>query len=304
MQTRQPLVTILTDTKNRSKLISRCIESIQRQTYHNYEHIIADGGNDDTEEVVKSYDDPRIKYVKVPVGGPFVQTKTAFEMSKGEFITFLDDDDEYLPEKLEKQIELMLSLPSEYGFIYGTMSYYDNNTGAYLYDHKADYEGGRELLPLAVADSVVCGTPTFMFRRDVFESLGATWVPGIGNERSDWALGCKALKSGWKVAALKESYLKIYVNHSAVRMSDDLFYEDNSRRYIKFHNFFLEEYAEVFAQHPRAAVSHYESLIYYYLLLGDKGNALEVWRRLFRIRADFRTFVLIPYYRIKTLFFR
>ena len=93
MRSDQPLVTILTDTKNRASLISRCIESIQKQTYQNYEHIIADGGSDNTEEIVRSYNDPRIKYVKVPTGGPVAQTKIAFEMSKGEFITFLDDDD-------------------------------------------------------------------------------------------------------------------------------------------------------------------------------------------------------------------
>ena len=55
---KQPLVTILTDTKNRAGLISRCIESIQKQTYQNYEHIIADGGSDNTEEVVMVYNDP------------------------------------------------------------------------------------------------------------------------------------------------------------------------------------------------------------------------------------------------------
>lgn len=56
-----------------------------------------------------------------------VQTSEAFKLSKGEFITFLDDD-EYLPEKLEKQLELILSLSDEYGFIYGAMADYENKT--------------------------------------------------------------------------------------------------------------------------------------------------------------------------------
>ena len=51
----QPLVTIITNTKNRANLISRCIESIQKQTYQNYEHIIADGGTDNTKQVVEVY---------------------------------------------------------------------------------------------------------------------------------------------------------------------------------------------------------------------------------------------------------
>ena len=302
MENSKPLITILTDTKNRSALISRCIESIQRQTYQNYEHIIADGGDDDTEEVVKAYADPRIKYVKVPVGGPVAQTKTAFGMSSGEFITFLDDDDEYLPEKLEKQLELMLSLPSEYGFIYGSMSYYDNDTQKYLYDHEASYNGGLELLPVAVSGANICGTPTFMFRRNVFESIGATWVSGIGNERSDWALACKALKEGWKVASLKESYLKIYVNHSAVRMSDDKFYEDHYKRYVKFHNYFLTEYSDVFKEHPKSAILHYESLMHYQVLLGNDKEAWEIWRKLVKTRFNIRSLLLLPYYKFKKCF--
>ena len=164
----QPLVTIITNTKNRTNLISRCIESIQKQTFQNYEHIIADGGTDNTEAVVKSYNDNHIKYIKVSTGGPIIQTKAAFEISKGDYITFLDDDDEYLPDKIYKQLELIQSLPEEYGFIYGSMSYFDNNSKEFLYDHSASIEGGKEILPVAIANPIICGTPTLMFRRNVF----------------------------------------------------------------------------------------------------------------------------------------
>ena len=84
--------------------MGRCIESIQRQTYQNYEHIISDGcSTDNTEELVRSYEDPHIKYIKVE-GGPVAQMREAFALSRGEYITFLDDDDEYRPEKLQKQL--------------------------------------------------------------------------------------------------------------------------------------------------------------------------------------------------------
>ena len=95
MDKKLPLVTIITNTKNRARLISRCIESIQNQTYQNYEHIVADGGTDNTKKIVESYNDPHIIYISIPEGGPVAQTKEAFKLSKGEFITFLDDDDEY-----------------------------------------------------------------------------------------------------------------------------------------------------------------------------------------------------------------
>lgn len=293
---KQPLVTILTDTKNRAGLISRCIESIQKQTYQNYEHIIADGGSDNTEEVVMAYNDPHIKYVKVPVGGPVSQTAKAFAMSKGDFITFLDDDDEYLPEKIEKQLELMLSLPHEYGFIYGSMSYYDNQSKQYLYDHLAMIGGGKELLINAIAKPLVCGTPTLMFRRDVFEAIGGTWVAGIGNERSDWALGCLALKKGYKVAPLRKSYIKVYINHQAPRMSDAGFYKDSAARYKLFHKYFLTEYADIIERHPKSAVNHYNSLLVCSIKLKEFSEAVKWWWLLVKTKLSFRTIASLPYY--------
>ena len=302
MEREQVLVTIITNTKNRANLISRCIESIQKQTYQNYEHIIADGGTDNTKEIVSTYNDPHIKYISVPDGGPIAQTREAFLLSKGDFITFLDDDDEYLPEKIEKQVELITSLSNEYGFIYGAMSYYDNNTKKYLYDHSALIEGGKEILPIAISKATICGTPTLMFRRNVFESIGGTWISGIGNEMSDWALGCKALKQGWKVAALKESYLKIYINHQSVRMSDPHFYQDCYEKYIKFHSYFLSEYADVIKMHPKSAVIHYESLIHNYISVGKIRKALNYWGKLISVNFNFRSLLLFPYCILKVLF--
>ena len=296
-----PLVTIITNTKNRASLISRCIESVQAQTYHNYEHIIVDGGTDNTEWIVRNYNDPKIKYFKVSEGGPIAQTKTAFNNSTGELVTFLDDDDEYLPDKIQKQVDLILSLSSDFGFIYGSMSYYDNNTGKYLFDHEAKIEGGKEILPQAISDALVCGTPTLMFKRDVFASLGGTWISGIGNEMSDWALGCKALSQGWKVARLKESYLKIYVNHSAVRMTDGRFYKDNSQRYILFHNYFLNEYEDIIKMFPKSASIHYKNLIFHYLKLGHRYVALKIWIRLLRSSLSLKNLLYYPYYFFKNI---
>lgn len=294
MRSNYPLVTIITNTKNRANLISRCIESIQSQTYQNYEHIIADGGTDNTEEVVLSYNDPKIRYVRVPIGGPVAQTREAFLLSKGNYITFLDDDDEYLPEKLEKQLELIQSLPDDY-FIYGSMTYYDNVSKKELRIHKADIEGGKEILPIAVSKPVICGTPTLMFSRKIFESIGGTWISGIGNDMSDWALVCKALNQGWKVAALKDSFLKIYINHSAVRMSDPNFYKDNSARYIKFHYYFISEYADIIRQYPKSGIYHYRMLVRYSLMCDKYHDAFINWGRLLIINPSFKSLALLPY---------
>lgn len=296
----QPLVTIITNTKNRASLISRCIESIQNQTYQNYEHIIADGGNDDTAEIVKAYNDPHIIYIKITNGDQIKQTAEAFAISKGEYITFLDDDDEYLPQKIEKQIELIQSLPDDYGLIYGSMTYYDNNTGKQLKVHEAIVEGG-DLLLTALSGPIVCGTPTLMFRRNVFGSIGGTWISNIGNNMSDWALVCKALKAGWKVGALKESYLKIYINHSSQRMSSTTNSVANAEKYIKFHSYFLNEYDDQFKISPKSSVKHVESLFIFNMLAKHRMTGVKYWFRLLRLRPNFRTIGLFPLYFYKSI---
>lgn len=295
---RQPLVSILTNTKNRANLIPLCIESIRNQTYTNYEHIIADGGDDETAAVVASYNDPHIKYIKVSEGGVYAQTKKAFEVSKGEYITFLDDDDEYLPEKIEKQVELITSLPEDYGFIYGAMTYYDFQTKKQVDFHPADYSG-ENLLELSLTAPIICGMPTLMFRREVFEKLGGSWIQNIGDPSSDWAMACKALRAGYKVGALKESYLRIYVNHGFQRLSSEAATAQNATKHIQFHKYFLEEYDDIFEARPELAKNHIENLIYYHLILKDYRSAFRYWKKLLSDVPGIRSLLVYPYYYLK-----
>lgn len=100
------MVSIIIPTYNRAHLISKAIDSIINQTYKNWELlIIDDGSTDETEVVIKSFlEDKRIQYFKIPNSGACAARNKGLENSKGDYITFLDSDDEYLPEKIEKQI--------------------------------------------------------------------------------------------------------------------------------------------------------------------------------------------------------
>lgn len=105
-----PLVSIITPTYNRSDLIGRAIKSVQAQTFQDWEHIIVDDAStDDTSAVVESFqsDDRRIMYVQHQVnrkGG--AARNSGIKAATGEYLAFLDSDDEWYPEKLEKQLAL------------------------------------------------------------------------------------------------------------------------------------------------------------------------------------------------------
>jgi len=106
------LVSIITPSYNTAKYIVQTIESVQAQTYSNWEMIIVDDcSSDNTDEVVQSYlRDSRIRYIKNEKNsGAAVSRNTALSFAQGRWVAFLDSDDIWYPNKLEKQIAYMKS---------------------------------------------------------------------------------------------------------------------------------------------------------------------------------------------------
>lgn len=113
------LVSIIMPSYNTAKFISETVESVSAQTYPNWELIIVDDcSTDDTDAVVRPYlVDDRIRYIKNEKNsGAAFSRNRALREAKGKWIAFLDSDDVWLPEKLEKQIEFMEK--NDYHFSY------------------------------------------------------------------------------------------------------------------------------------------------------------------------------------------
>jgi len=106
-----PKVSVIIPTYNRANLLKRAIESVLNQTFQDFELIVVDDGStDNTKEVVAEFQkrDPRIKYIwQENSGGPAKPINTGIKNSKGQYIAILESDDEWLPEKLEKHIEIL-----------------------------------------------------------------------------------------------------------------------------------------------------------------------------------------------------
>ena len=104
------LVSIIMPSWNTARFIGESIQCVVDQTYSNWELIIVDDcSSDNTDEVVKPFlSDARIKYFKNEKNSGAALTRNrAMREAKGEWIAFLDSDDLWMPEKLEKQIEFM-----------------------------------------------------------------------------------------------------------------------------------------------------------------------------------------------------
>lgn len=104
------LVSIIMPSYNTGAFIEESIESVLKQTYEKWELIIVDDCSDDnTDEVIKIFNDERIKYYKQEKNvGAACCRNYALSLAKGEWAAFLDSDDLWTPDKLEKQLAFMI----------------------------------------------------------------------------------------------------------------------------------------------------------------------------------------------------
>lgn len=102
-----PLVSVIIPTYNRATTIIRCLDSVFKQTYLPIEVIVVDDGSTDrTVEAIKIYGD-KITLICQPNRGPSAARNAGVTTSKGDIIAFLDSDDTWMPEKIERQVKLM-----------------------------------------------------------------------------------------------------------------------------------------------------------------------------------------------------
>lgn len=109
----KPLVSVVTPTFNRAHTIKQAIGSVLSQTYQNWEMIIVDDGStDNTKEVIESIKDDRIHYYSKQNGGPSKARNYGIKRTKGEWIMYLDSDDELLPRCIETMLKWLAKSPS------------------------------------------------------------------------------------------------------------------------------------------------------------------------------------------------
>lgn len=114
----EPLLSVIIPTYNRGRLILNSVTSVLNQTYKNIELIVVDDcSTDNTEEILKSINDSRIKYIKLEKNsGACVARNKGIEISRGEFIAFNDSDDLWLPEKINSQLDFLYENNAEISF--------------------------------------------------------------------------------------------------------------------------------------------------------------------------------------------
>src|SRR6056297_2960635 len=118
-------VSVIIPTYNRAKTLLRAIDSALAQTIDDLEVVVVDDGStDNTESVLAAYDDPRVRPVIHETNqGANVARNTGLEHACGEYVAFLDSDDEWHPAKLERQLAVLEERSSDWIGVYCDSAY-------------------------------------------------------------------------------------------------------------------------------------------------------------------------------------
>jgi len=166
----QPLVSVIINCYNGEKYLKDAIESVIAQTYKNWEIIFWDNqSKDNSAKIFNSYKDHRLKYYCADIHTEILYKakNAALKKANGEYIAFLDTDDWWSPEKLQKQIPLFDD--PEVGLVYGNVwIFYQKKNKKKIYK--------KEILPTGkilnkLLDDYVIGSPTYVLRKNCIESL-------------------------------------------------------------------------------------------------------------------------------------
>lgn len=218
---REGLVSIITPTYNCGKFIGETIESIQAQTYENWEMVIVDDcSTDNTKEIVEEYikKDSRIKYHCLETNsGAAVARTTSMKMAEGEYMAFCDSDDLWMPNKLEHQLKFM----EETGHAFTCTAYEQIDEESKSLERviapreKCDYN--RLLLDCPVGNSTV------MYN---VKKMGKFEVPNI-RKRNDDALWLQMLKKEKYIWGMKDVLMRYRIRQNSI--------SSNKLKVIKYH---------------------------------------------------------------------
>lgn len=203
------LVSIITPSYKSERFINKTIKSVLAQTYQNWEMIIVDDVSpDNSNDIIEKYikKDNRIKLIILEKNsGPAVARNRAIEEAKGRYIAFLDADDIWYENKLEKQIKFMneRNLVLTYSS-YDLMDEENNNLGFFLTKNKVTYND------LLKTNSIGCLTAIY----DV-EKIGKVFMPNI-IKRQDYGLWLKILKKVDYVEGILEPLAKYRIMKNSV----------------------------------------------------------------------------------------
>jgi glycosyltransferase involved in cell wall biosynthesis len=228
--TRQPLVSVIMNCLNCERYVREAIDSVYAQTYGNWEIIFwDDASTDGSSRIAKGYDDRLRYFCSKEIVSLGAARNLALSQAKGEFIAFLDCDDLFLPQKLEKQIPLFAD--PEVGLVFCDSIFFNDKGHTERFYSRSRYWTGRCFSELLT--DYFLSLETVIIRRAALDSLPSWFDPGFNIiEEADLFI---RLAYQWKLAVVDEPLAKWRVHSESLSWTKrELFAEETATMLNKF----------------------------------------------------------------------
>lgn len=198
-KTKNFFVSIIVNCFNGEKYLKQAINSILKQTYQNWEVIFWDDqSTDSSKDIFCSYKDPRLKYYKSEKRKPLYHSRNdAIKKSNGEIIAFLDCDDWWLPEKLEKQLPFFLD--KKIGVVYSKYLIINEFSKRKSISSKKSHSG---FIKSKLLERYDIGILTTLLRRSIFDEF--TGFNNYYHIIGDFELNLR-ISEKWKFLGIQDS---------------------------------------------------------------------------------------------------
>jgi glycosyltransferase involved in cell wall biosynthesis len=250
-------VSVILPTYNRAQLLKISIKSVLSQTYGDFELILIDDcSTDATSRVLDSITDSRVRVIKNTTNKGIAAVRNIGVMnSRGEYIAFLDDDDEWLPDKLEKQVHIIEKCPPVLGCVYtGILIIMDggNNTSQTKIPHF------RENILNDLLFNNFITTSTMLIKKECFEKTGLfdESIP-YGEDYDMWI----RIAEIFEFEIISEPLVKYRIHSNSISA--------NHGAIIKGLETLMSKHEKLFASNNRARSNHLLELGIAYCYLGN-----------------------------------
>lgn len=258
------LVSIIIPTYNSEKFLDRTISGVINQSYQNWELIIVDDcSKDKTVDIVRSWEkkDSRIRFVglRFNSGGPAHPKNIGFKEARGEYIAFLDHDDEWLPEKLEKQVAFLENIDNaKFSLVTcDAFIYIDNKRYNYV---TPIYEADEQLINLLRGDFVL-SCSSILVNKEIFYQIGD--FDEYLKCFDDWDFYIKMVENNYHIGVVSE---KLFIWH-AQKMGIEK--RLNSLEKIRELEHILDKHKESYLSNQASYAKNLRSLGVLYCLSGE-----------------------------------